>query len=351
MHTSCMIGSTHIRRCTLAARSAVLMALLACCTAGALAQIVKGTVRGGATTVAGVLIRVEVDGARRDAGTTDAGGRFTIDLKSVFNRSIAPGADLALQFSFSGFTTEARLMRVSDATARSIEVALTPLTGSTVLSPADLQKLAPFVTPVGTGPLMLVPYDLPADGLNIPATRLNEKLRFNIERLIVTHAQSALGSGATGLALKLLPLEGPHDIEQLRAYGVHLKALAVVSGNGERTAGNNEVVVTSNYVIIPHTDSFQPPTVFVDDRIAADQLGSPELHKHLSRLWGRVTLLAMAVRDLNAAPPPSSPERSNALKRVRGYLITERASAGPGSSQFLPEINVLIAQIDKELQP
>ena len=336
---------------TLAFRPVALLALLACCTVGAWGQTIQGTVRGGSAPVAGALVRIEVDGARRDAGSTDSTGKFTIDLRSTFGRSVAPGADVTLQFSQPSFRTEARLMRVADATAKPIDIALTALTGSSALSAADLQRLAPFVTPVGTGPLMLVPYDLPADGLNIPVARLNEKLRFNIERLIVTHAQSALGSGATGLAVKMLPLEGAHDIDQLRAYGAHLKALAIVSGNGERTGTTNEVLVTSSYVIIPQTQAFQPPTVFVDDRISADQLGSPELHKHLSALWGRVTLLAMAVRDLNAASPTASPQRNDALKRVRSYLMTERAGAGPGNAQFIPEINVLIAQIDKELRP
>jgi len=327
---------------------AVLALWLAGAALAAAAQQVSGTVRSSQAPLPGALVQAEVDGTRRSAGTTGADGSFSFDLRTVFGRNIAPTSDLLVHVSLAGFTPEARLSRVAEASAQPLQIVLRPSGGGSVLSQAERDKLAAFVTVGRTGPLMLVPYDLPA----MPGDpNLNERLRSNIERLIVTYVQSVLGSGSGDLALRLLPVEGQRDIAKLRDLGQHVNALAIVSGSGERAAGSDTFMVTSTYVIIPQTTSFQPPTVFVDDQIPADKLGRTELHKQLSRLWGRVTVLAMAVRDYNAAPAGPPPARKEALKRIRDYLTDERAGAGPGNTQFLAEINTLIAQIDQEVKP
>lgn len=311
----------------------------------AVAQAITGVVRHGAAPLPGVLVQVEVDGRRLSAGNTGTDGSFSIDLRTLFGRAILPAADLLVHVSLASYASEARLGHVREFAAKPLQIAMRPLTGDSVLSQAERDRLAAFVSVGRIGPLMLVPYDLPQSD-----PTLNERLRDSIERLIVTHVQTVLGGGADGLALRLLPFEGQRDIARLRDVGTHVNALGVVSGSGE-PAGGNVFAVTSTFVIIPKTSSFQPPTVFVDDQIAADKLTRSELHKQLSRLWGRVAVLAVAVRDLNAAPPAPSPDRAQALRRVRAYLAEERASAGPGNNQFLAEINTLIAQIDREVRP
>lgn len=331
--------------------------LIACAVAAlaalpAAAQTVRGVVRAEGKPLADVQVRVELDGRSRTAAAADAQGRYAIDLAALFGAPARPAGDLALRFDKPGFKPLARVLRVAEAAARPLEVALLPESGKSTLAPEEEKKLEPLVTRVGTGPLVLVPYDLPADAFDTTAERLNERLRANLERLILTHVQAALhGVDTSGLALKLLPVAGARDAAQLRAYGQFVNALAVVSGSGDKAPDGADVLVSSSYVIIPRTDAFQPPLVFVDDRVRANLLTSPELHRHLSKLWGRITVLAVAVRDLKEAGAIEDVAQRRAVQqRVRGYLVAERAAAGPGNEQLLPALNDLIAQIDKELR-
>jgi hypothetical protein len=75
-----------------------------------------------------------------------------------------------------------------------------------------------------------VPYAL--SGItSVDPNRVNEILRANLERVIVSHVQaSALGS-TVPVSLKLLPVQQQSgDIDRLRAYGSYLNALGVISG-------------------------------------------------------------------------------------------------------------------------
>jgi hypothetical protein len=339
MHTS-----LNLNRSTAAT---VLSLLLSVTSANA--QRVLGSVRAADAPVPGTVIGVELDGQHRAGPPSDADGAFVLDLKQLYARNVSGNSDLLLQFSAPGFVSSARSMRVSHASAAPLAVTLLPDSGGSALSADDQQKLAPFVNPSGSGALMLVPYDLPTD-LSTP--RLTERLRFNIERLVVTYVQAALGIKAPTLSVRLMPLDGAHDQDRLRAVGRHVNALAVVSGNGDRTSAN-ELAVSSSYVIPPQNGPVKPLVAFVDDRVPTAQLASPELHRQLNRLWGRVTILAMAVRDLNAAPPSSSAgtARADALKRVRAYLVAERANTGPRNAEFIGEMDALLALIAREVKP
>ncbi|MCE9660443.1 MAG: hypothetical protein K8R60_18100 [Burkholderiales bacterium] len=327
---------------------ALTLAALLAWPGGAGAQVVKGAVQALSGPVAGASLSTELNGERRAGGSTDGAGAFGVDLATLYSRSVPGSADLLLQFSAPGFVTTVRSMRVSQAAAAPLAVTMVPEGGGSALSAADQQKLAAFVNPaVGSGgALMLVPYDLPQE---LASPRLSERLRFNIERFVVTYVQTALGSEAPSLAVRLMPLDGAHDQDRLRAVGRHVNALAIVSGNGDRV-GAGELAMSSSFVIPPQAGPVKPMVAFVDDRIDAAQLSSPELHRRLNRLWGRATILAMAARDLNAAPA-SGPTRVEALKRVRSYLVAERATTGPRNSEFVPEIDALLATIAREVKP
>lgn len=314
--------------------------------APASAQQILGTVRGGAGPIAGASIGVEVNGVARSGPGSSANGSFALDLTQLYARSVPGSADLLLQFSAPGHFTQARSMRVAQAAAAPLTIALLADSGGGTLSADDQQKLAPFVNASGSNALMLMPYDLPAD-LSTP--KLAERLRFNIERLVVTYVQGAWVADPPSVAVRLMPLSGAQDQDRLRAIGRHVNALAVVSGNGERVTAN-DLAISSSYVIPPQTGPVKPLVAFVDDRIPASQLSSPELHRQLNRLWGRVTILAMAVRDLNAAPTTGTP-RTDALKHVRAYLVAERANTGPLNAEFTGEIDRLLAMIAREVTP
>jgi hypothetical protein len=316
------------------------------CAAPAAAQQVTGVVRTGAASFVGASVGVEVDGVARSGPPSDRGGAFVLDLAALYGRSIAGSSDLLLKVTAPGFVPLFRSLRVAQAAAQPLAIGLLPDSGGAALSAQDQRKLAPFVNPSGSGSLMLVPYDLPPDLAN---PRLVERLRFNIESLVITYVQAALHSQTPDLAVRLLPLDGQLDQERLRAVGRHVNALAVVSGNGERVTPG-EVLMSSSYVMPPQTGPAKPLVAFVDDRIPAAALASPELHRQLNRLWGRATILAMAVRDLNAAPAPAAARRE-ALLRVRSVLVAERANIGPRHPEFGTEIDALLAIIARELKP
>ena len=80
--------------------------------------------------------------------------------------------------------------------------------------------------------------------------------------------------------------------------------------------------------------------------LPADQVSSPRLYQHLSKLWGRSALLALGVSDLRKATASND---KDALKRIRKYLSKERADTGRGDEALVSQLDALIEAVDKEL--
>jgi len=326
-------------------------------SAGAAAQTISGTVAASnnGAPLAGVSIQVEIR-TLADAAPTDGQGRFTIDLASLFSAAEIrdAGGGFMLKLSKPNFEPVNRLVRVAPgASAASLAVQLDAEGGSTHLDASERQALDPFAAAPGSTPLFLLPYSLsgvPPANLR----QLNERLRWNLERLIVAHLQAAVSGEAGAVSLTLLPELRVNDTNHVRAYGSYLHALGVITGQGgiePRNSGGSALEVSSAFLVIPRSGPINVPALYVDDSVPADSVNSPRLYRHLSELWGRSAVLALGVNELRTALRDSDPgRRKESLKRIRGYLQAERSNAGPGNDALVSQLQGVIAIIDRELR-
>ena len=314
------------------------------------APLVSGTVttRNG-TALAEVQVQVEIRNVKT-IPPTDAQGRFQFDAATLF-----PGAELRdagglmLKFSKPGFQSANKLLRlVPNQKPAPVAMQLDPSAGSAALAPSDKQSLDKYAAAPGGAPLFLIPYALSGVAAADP-NKVNEVLRANLERVIVTHVQASAAGGSAAISLKLLPVSDAGDIDRMRAYGTYLNALAVISGFGEvgSAAGKKGTLgVSSTFMVVPQGDLIAAPVLYVDDEFPADQVSSPRLYQHLSKLWGRSAVLALGVSELRKA---TASKDKDALKRIRKYLQSERSGSGPGDEALVSQLNVLIEALDKEL--
>lgn len=328
------------------------LALLLCAALvpfSAPAQTVSGTVRGGAP-LSSVAVQVELDGRPLTDVSTDAAGRFSFQFAAATRST----SDVLVSFVKSGFRQASRSLSVGAATARPLDIVLLPLTGEGAI-PEDVKKvLDPRRTPEGTGPLMFVPYVLPAGAATGTAAELNLRLRTQLQRLILTHVQSVLPDADTrDVSLTELDVTAAADLERLRTYGEYVNALAMVSGLGigEGSGTAQTVELASSFVIIPRTQKFEPPVLTIVDIVPASSIGRMSLDQRMSKEWGRATVIALVVRDLKAAQSLAPAERRAALKRVQRYLIDERATVGANEAVSARKLQQLLDQVNEELGP
>lgn len=329
------------------AQAARALAALTIASSAAAAPVVTGTIaaRNG-TPLADVQVQVEIRRVQ-DAGSSDAQGGFKFDAGALFSKSeLRDGGALMLRFSKPGFSPANKLVRIADQPSITIKVQLDASGGSAALAPAEKQTLDKYAAAPGGAPLFLIPYSL--SGVAADAKNVNETLRANLERVIVTHLQASAVGSASAVSLKLLPIEQVSDIERLRSYGSYLNALGMITGYGavEGESGARSLDVSSTFLVVPQAGASGAPILYVDDALPADSVASPRLYKHLSKLWGRSTVLALGVNQYRVALAASDKE---ALKRVRAYLQAERSGAGPGDEALVSQLSSLIQTIDREL--
>jgi hypothetical protein len=321
-------------------------------SAAAAGLVVDGTVTAGnGTPLAGVAVRVEIR-SEATAAPTDTHGCFALDAAKLFSADeLRDAMGLTLKFSKTGFQPVNKFVRLySGQTPGAVTIRLDPTGGSAALDPAEKQALDKYAAAPGNHPLFLIPYELM--GIQaVDARKVNEMLRSNLERVIVTHLQASSVGGSSLISLKLLPVATAHDIDQMRVYGNYLNALGMITGVGAveaATGGPGSLEVSSTFLVIPQVDYISAPVLYVDDTLPADRVLSPRLYQYLSKLWGRSTLLALGASEFGQAKKAKDQE---ALKRVRRYLQTERAGAGPGDQALVSQLNALIEAVDKELLP
>lgn len=226
---------------------------------------------------------------------------------------------------------------------------LSPKSDRTILDAVEQEKLRKALGTGARGPLFLVPYELPVTAAGLAPETANERLRANLERVIVTYVQSTARINTGGvISLTLLPIDVGKEVGRLQTYGTQLNALAIITGYGnlEGERGQEQMLVSSTYVVVPQVSSLDSPIFYVDDALPAGQLASPRLWEHLSKLWGRSTVLALGMREFRDAQASNNRDK---LRQIRTYLQAERASAGPGNEQLLVQLNALLALVDKEL--
>lgn len=309
-------------------------------------QTISGVVRA-AEPLRDVSMLVEVDGRRLTTISTDAEGRFSFSLAP----GTGPSSDVLISLSKTGFAPATRLVSARDAAAHSLEIELLPRTGQGAISEEERKILEPAVTHVGTGPLIFVPYRLPADATLGTIGDLNQRLHTQLQRLILTHVQLSVPDADTrDIALAQINVEAP-NLERLRTYGEFLNALAMVSGLGIAEGGAQTIELASSFVIIPRAPQFEPPVLTIVDTVPAASIGRAALDQRMSKEWGRAAVIALAVRDLKNAQGLSAAQKRDALRKTERFLVAELSDVGVNDQLSARKLQQLLEQVRRELSP
>jgi hypothetical protein len=325
-------------------------AWLAAAAASSQPVAVSGRVtdQANGAALSGVRVVVELSGSGRSLSLpapTDANGSFAFDPARLFTAKECDTEGLSLSFSRDGYrslTTVRRLPARGDFRLGALEFRLEPLAAPAVRTCADEDKLRPLRSREGRT-LFVVPYEV------APSERsreFNDRLLLTLKRRIQTHLQELnVESGVADVGLRSLPENvAAADTETIRACGGTLNALAVAAGTV--TPSGTEVEVSSEYVIIPALPRFRPGSLSIDDRIPLQGLSASALGRRLDALWGRGTLVALAVAEARDALAARDKPR---LERVRSWLVAERAQTGQGNETLVHSIAELLRHIEEEL--
>lgn len=156
------------------------------------------------------------------------------------------------------------------------------------------------------------------------------------------------------VVLKPIPFTMAADLERLRTFGEYVNALGVVSGLGISDHGpaGETYELSSIFMIIPHSSQFEPPELWINDApMPAASIGRASLDAKLSKDWGRAAIVALATRDLRNAESLQVAERAEALRKIRRYLIAERADVGGNEGQSAAALQQLIALVNRAVGP
>ena len=321
--------------------------------AGAIEGVVRNAALDGA--LAGVTIAIKTRGNWRDVpGRTGLDGAFSFDPGALLPSDERADRFLTVRFEKEGFWAWLQKVRTGPEGVFSWkgDVRLNPKQGAAALSDSERAQLDRFRSSEGRT-LFLIPYELITLGASPgqpSPDQINTLLSFNLRRGIFEYLQRMQVSLAEkGISLQSLPLQvSPNNSERLVAYGHYLKALGVVGGLGTLVSQSDSALVnvSSVYHIIPSIEGLTVNAVAVDDHLRQDKLMSMELYREFNNLWGRATVIAIAVRTFQAARAAGD---SAALAEVEKLLLKERKSVGPGRMEFETELNSLVAAVQKEI--
>lgn len=336
------------------------LALLLPLGAAAQAPTLEGRVAFGPgnTPVADAKVGVEYGAKIRQAAVeTDAAGRFRLDLAVLFPGYVARLPDVTLSFEKPDHEPVVRVLPCAPAggvDCGDLLVRMPRLAGGAGLSIDERALLDPLRRPGGTT-IFLMPYLIGGapgtDDVDL------DVLAWSLHRVINTGLQeSAFNSDdpllkpppeigittITDLAVKR------SDTERLRQIGEFVEALALVGGFG-RPAGSAQpdaVRLSSHYFVVPQLPRFRTGTLFIDDQVPTARLNSPDLYEQLSDNWALHTLLAISIRQIQAA---SAGDDAMALRQVHGRLVAKRAEYGADEQAKVRPLSRLIAIVDGEL--
>jgi len=188
-----------------------------------------------------------------------------------------------------------------------------------------------------------------------PGVRYQRSIGIQLQRLIGTRLQAVLPDAAEAqVVLKPIPFTMAADLERLRTFGEYVNALGVVSGLGISDHGpaGETYELSSIFMIIPHSSQFEPPELWINDApMPAASIGRASLDAKLSKDWGRAAIVALATRDLRNAESLQVAERAEALRKIRRYLIAERADVGGNEGQSAAALQQLIALVNRAVGP
>lgn len=350
---------------TLALTASLLLLIAVGSALGGFSGSINGTVVTGAgeTPLKDVRLSVEIHGTMKDnADETDADGYFDIDLLTLFEGLSLTGKSICLVFSKKGYQDVVSILTPRSADpveCINMKVQMVPFVGSSAISPHESVKLDPYRSSEGRT-LFLLPYKVrrvPKAGkvMHIDLDMLAEALHL----AIVTHLQALpiFGPSLYGISwlfdISIQPISIEvvgTNIEKIRAYGLYLNALAMISGSvsvRDEEFGKELVRVFSRYTVTRFLRECPTRTVCVTDIVPIDSLNSPEVYERLSKLWGFYTLLTLCSCEFERAKVAEDRET---LELIRTCLLAERSQCGNDEPKKVQQIEVLLSLIDKELQ-
>lgn len=322
----------------------------------AMASLLEGVVVDSRTgqPVAGVTISLNISG-RDVASATETGtdGRFSVDPASLFSEEELDTWSLAMTFAAQDYGERIQVSRTpvrGQFILTGQTVKLDPTSGVGALS-AELKAQLQALKSSNGKALFVVPYSISQEVQDRLPRNFMQILNFNIRRGISTHLQSLeLDEIPDDISIQALPVTlDQSNAEKLRIIGAELNALALVGGLGAagESAGQPPVTqLSSEYIIIPKLNGFNPGTLYIDDRLLGNPLNATTLYKGMDALWGRNTVLAISALETRQGLLLKDPAK---LELARRYLVAERAEIGSDNTLLLRKINKLIAYIDKNI--
>jgi|GEM_PF-4673827 len=231
-----------------------------------------------------------------------------------------------------------------------------PLQGNS--SPLSDQERAslPQMLP-GEYALLLTPYEMIPSNSPI---RIDSRLfAASMRRTINTHLNE-LGSTPGTLPFDHLPpvdmrtigdnLSTAH-LRKRQAIGEYSRALAVVSGLGEwksQDGDTGRVTLSTEFLLIPPEPGGAAHLLEIrDPNLPAADVNSLELASHLSQLWKRFSLVALAERELARARQAGDRQ---ALDRIYAYVVAQRGQLTAGERGKAAELTRLLRRIDEALK-
>jgi hypothetical protein len=328
---------------------------------------IKGTVITEVleTPVEGASVDIEAGGnLKLGAAVTDAAGGFQIDLAKLFNHLTLKGRTIIFKFTKQGYAENVTHWECKSVAPRDyyhLRIKLVPLHGSSALTAEEQKKLDPHVSSRRGHTLFLLPYEITStSGSNYVINIKN--LAITLMRAINTHVTGLPMASSRGVVkpfidISIKPIEvqvEATNTEKIRRYGMHLNALAMVSGYGnvERgESGKDMAHITSHYCTILSFPEFPSTILAIDDTAPAELLNSIKLSENLSRVWRSYTLLAVCLNEFEQAKQvEAKPDRERRLKNVRTYLLNELADLGADEQLRMSEIEKLLELVDQELK-
>jgi len=339
------------------ARPLMLWLVLAMAAPAWAAPSVVGTVVSAADgrPLAGATVSVKgrSPALRIAVEATAADGRFAVDPSAVLDAEALQSRALTLVVERQGFRPWSRkiITGTPGEFAWQGEAALVPAGGLAALSEQERARLERFRSTTGRT-LMMLPYELVALAEAPPEDAFNTLLRRNLHRGIKSYLQRPdYEEFAEGVGIEALDVPVTStSTERLVALGRYLRALGVIAGDAVVTAGGEgEAVITlsSGYHVIPEPSEDMIAEIGVDDRLRLSELASMQVSEILNPVWGRATLIAVSLTEMQAAREAGDLRR---LERVLGYVRSERDALGPGNNDYEAEILALVEALEAAIE-
>lgn len=316
------------------------------------AATIDGIVKGaaGQGPLAGVTVVVEASGKKVVLShPTSSDGRFVFDPDTLFTADELDTYALNLNFTKVDYRNVVRVLRSQQRgrfNYQGLRVTMERTVGSSAIDTAHRETIEQNKSTEGRT-LFFVPYTLDVmDGVSDPKS-FHRLFSFHLKRGINTHLQS-LGVDAALLDVSVVNMPVKVDAgntEQVRAYGLALNALGIISGFGLQS-DTQELGVSSQYILIPTMADFRLPTLYVDDNFQSGELHSTRLFERLNTLWGQNTVLALSLREIQTSLGNND---MTGLHLARQYLMAEKRRAGPDSTLLVSHIDALVKWIDRRL--